>query len=261
VTGPAIDTAAWTSRWRARNPGDKALLGLGLTGIALLLPAWPASPLITLVAVGLAVGPAGVNWRVLAAAARGPLAFILLGAAGIALTWRTTGGGWPTLTITADSVTQAARTGAHAVAGTCGVFLLAATTPISDLLDWARRHRVPDVVVDVAGLIYRLLFVLLQVATEVRAAQTARLGYATRRAALRSAGLLTTAVLTRAWDRAHRLEDGLAGRGLDGPLRVLPDPRPSSPRFVAATVLLLTSLTVTALLTPHLPGLGLTAGQ
>lgn len=253
MNGPAIDNAAWTSRWRARSPGDKALLGLGLTGIALVLPAWPASPMVTLVAVGLAIGPAGVNWRVLATAARSPLAFILLGAAGIAVTWRTTGGGWPALTVTPDSLTQAARTGAHAVAGTCGVFLLATTTPVSDLLGWARRHRVPDVVVDVAGLVYRLLFVLLEAAGQVRAAQTARLGYATRRAALRSAGLLTTAVLTRAWDRAHRLEDGLTGRGLDGPLRVLHDPRPSSPRFVTVALALLAGLTVTALLTPHLP--------
>lgn len=253
MTGPAIDTAAWTCRWRTRSPGDKVLLGLGLTALALVLPAWPASPLVALVAVGLAVGPAGVGPRILATAARGPLAFILLGAAGIAVTWRAPGGGWPALTVTPDSLGQAARTGAHAVAGTCGVFLLASTTPVSDLLDWARRHAVPAVVVDIAALVYRLLFILLATATQVRAAQVARLGYATRRATLRSAGLLTTAILTRAWDRARRLEDGLTGRGLDGPLTVLPDPRPSSPRFVAATLLLHTVVTTAALLTPHLP--------
>lgn len=248
MNGPAIDVAAWSSRWRRRSPGDKALLGLGLTGTALLLPTWPGSLLVSLVAVGLALGPAGVGWRVLATAVRGPLAFIALGAIGIAVTWRSTGTGWPEPAVTATSLTQAARTTAHAVAGTCGVFLLAATTPISDLLGWARRHRVPDAVLDVAGLVYRLLFVLLDTAGQVRDAQTARLGYATRRAALRSAALAAAAVLTRAWDRAHRLEDGLAGRGLDGPMHVLDAPRPSSPRFVAATITLLAGLGFVSLL-------------
>jgi cobalt/nickel transport system permease protein len=253
VNGPAIDAAAWSSRWRHRSAGDKALLGLGLTGTALLLPAWPGSLLATVVAVGLVLGPAGVGWRVLATAARGPLAFIVLGAIGIALTWRTTAGGWPGLAVTTAGLAQAARTAAHAVAGTCGVFLLAATTPISDLLGWARRHRVPDPVLDVAGLVYRLLFILLDTAGQVRDAQAARLGYATRRATMRSAALATAAVLTRAWDRAHRLEDGLAGRGLDGPLRVLDDPRPSSPRFIAATLALLAGLALVSLLAPPLP--------
>jgi cobalt/nickel transport system permease protein len=129
------------------------------------------------------------------------------------------------------------------------MLMLATTTPVSDLLAWARRRGVPEAVVDIAGLVYRLLFVLLTTLHAVRDAQTARLGYANRRAAIRSAAALTAAVLTRSWDRARRLEDGLAGRGLDGPLRVLDEVLPSSRRFVAASALapvavILTSLTV-----------------
>jgi cobalt/nickel transport system permease protein len=239
MKGLTIDAAAWASPWRRRSPGDKVLLAGGLVLCALLLPVWPGSLLVALSAIGIALGPGGVAGGALARSARPALVFIVLGAVSIAITWRTGGapgtGGWGP-TVTRASLTQSVQTTAHALAGTSAMLLLATTTPMSDLLAWARRRGVPEAVVDVAGLVYRLLFVLLATATAVRAAQAARLGYATRRAALRSAAALTAAVLTRAWSRARRLEDGLAGRGLEGPMRVLEDARPSSPRFVRASL-------------------------
>jgi cobalt/nickel transport system permease protein len=259
VSAPLIDTAAWSSPWRHRSPGDKIFLGLGLTICALLLPPWPGSLLVTVAATGVAVGPAAVRWRVLFAAARGPIVFIALGSLGIAVTWHSGGPGQLGPTVTGESLVQATRTAGRAIAGTAGVLVLAATTPISDLLGWARRRNFPEAVVDVAGLVYRLLFVLLDTTGRIRDAQTARLGYATRRAALRSAGALAAAVLTRAWSRASRLEEGLVGRGLDVPLRVLDDARPTSPRFVAASTTLLAVIAVMSLLVPHLslwPGQG-----
>jgi cobalt/nickel transport system permease protein len=230
-SGPAIDVAAWSSPWRFRSPGDKLLLAGGGVIIALVLPVWPASALVTAGAVSLAVGPAGVDPRVLVRAALTAGSFIVFGGVTLALTWQDGG-----LTVTSPSAARAAATTAHAVAGTSAMLLLATTTPVSDLLHWMRRHGVPDAVVDVAGLIYRMLFVLLETAYAVRAAQVARLGYSSRKAAMRSAAMLTAAVLTRAWTRARALEEGLAGRGLDGPLLVLDDERPSSPRFVAGSV-------------------------
>jgi cobalt/nickel transport system permease protein len=247
VHGLAIDVAAWSSPWRYRSPGDKLLLAFGLVLCALLLPAWPGCAVVAAAAVGLTVGPAGVPWRVLGAAVRGPLAFIALGAFSIAVTWRA-GAGVGGLMVSTETLTRAVQTAGHAVAGSASVFLLATTTPVSDLLGWARRRGLPEVVADLAGLIYRLLFVLLATTGELRAAQTARLGYATRRAAMRSAGMLTAAVLVRAWSRARRLEEGLAGRGLDGPMRVLDDERPSSRRFVAASVAVLTGVVAVSLL-------------
>ena len=253
MRGPLIDTAAWSSPWRRRSPGDKAFLGLGLAICSLLLPTWPGSLLITVAATGLVVGPAAVRWRVLFAAARGPIVFIAVGCLGIAVTWHSGGPGQLGPTVTGESLVQAARTAGRAFAGTAGVLVLAATTPISDLLGWARSRGFPEAVVDVAGLVYRLLFVLLDTTGRIRDAQTARLGYATRRATLRSAGALTAAVLTRAWSRAGRLEEGLVGRGLDGPLRVLDDARPTSPRFVAASATLLAVIAAVSLLAPPLP--------
>jgi cobalt/nickel transport system permease protein len=230
VTGLAIDDAAWASAWRRRSPADKLLLTVGLVVTALLLPAWPGSLLVGLAAVVLALGPARVPARTFGRAVRLPLAFIGIGAL-TAVVQVGDGLGWaPDAAATAGSLVG------HAVAGSAAVLLLATTTPMSDLLPALQRARVPAAVIEVAGVVYRMLFVLLTSLTTIREAQTARMGYATVRGSYRSSGALAAAVLTRSWDRARRLQDGLAGRGMETGLRVLPETLPASRRFELATV-------------------------
>ncbi len=241
MTGLAVDDAAWASTWRPRAVGDKLLLSLGLVVCALVLPVWPGSLLVGLSAVGLALGPARVPARVFGRAVRLPLAFVVVGAATAVVQVSGSGIGW---------APDAARTGGalvgHALAGGASVMLLATTTPVSDLLPALRRARVPAAVVEVASVTYRLLFVLLESLRTIREAQTSRLGHATVRRSYRSSGLLAAAVLTRSWDRARRLQEGLAGRGMTTDLRVLPEVLPSSRSFLAATVLGLGALCAVA---------------
>jgi cobalt/nickel transport system permease protein len=230
VTGLAVDDAAWRSAWRRRSPEDKALLCLGLVVCALVLPAWPGSVLVGLTAVVLALGAARVPARTFGRAVRWPLAFVAVGALTAVVQVDGGGLGWAP-----DAAARAGSLVGHAVAGSAAVLLLATTTPMSDLLPALRRLRVPAAVVEVASVVYRLLFVLLESLDTIREAQTARMGYSSLRRSYRSSGALAAAVLTRSWDRARRLQEGLAGRGMETGLRVLPEVRPSSRLFLAAT--------------------------
>jgi cobalt/nickel transport system permease protein len=231
VTGLAVDDAAWGSAWRRRSPGDKLLLCLGLVVCALMLPAWPGSVLVGLAAVGLALGPARVPARTFGRAVRLPLAFIAIGSVTAVVQVGSGGLGWAP-----DAGARAGSLAGHALAGSAAVLLLATTTPMSDLLPTLRRLRVPEAVVEVASVIYRLLFVLLESLRTIREAQTARMGYSSVRRSYRSSGVLAAAVLTRSWDRARRMQEGLAGRGMETGLRVLPEVLPSSRAFLAASV-------------------------
>jgi cobalt/nickel transport system permease protein len=237
VTGLAIDDAAWSSAWRRRSPGDKALLSLGLVVCALVLPAWPGSLLVGLTAVVLALGPARVPARTFGRAVRWPLAFVAVGALTAVVSLDGGGLGWAP-----DAAARAGSLVGHALAGSAAVLLLATTTPMSDLLTTLRRLRVPAAVVEVASVVYRLLFVLLESLRTIREAQTARMGYSSLRRSYRSSGTLAAAVLIRSWDRARRLQEGLAGRGMETGLRVLPEVLPSSRLFLAATVVGLAAL-------------------
>ncbi|SEP24859.1 cobalt ECF transporter T component CbiQ [Trujillonella endophytica] len=231
MTGLAVDDAAWASAWRRRSPGDKLLLCLGLVVCALVLPAWPGSVLVAAVAVALALGPARVPARTFGRAVRLPLAFVAVGA--LTAVVSVDGGlGWAP-----DAATSAGALVGHALAGGAAVLLLATTTPMADLLPALRRLRVPAAVVEVASVTYRLLFVLLESLSTIREAQAARMGHSTWRRSWRSTGLLAAAVLTRSWDRARRMQEGLAGRGLETGLRVLPEVLPSSRPFLACSAL------------------------
>lgn len=230
MTGLAVDDAAWGSAWRRRAPGDKMLLSLGLVVCALVLPAWPGSLLVAVAAVVLALGPARVPARTFTRAVRWPLAFIAVGA--LTAVVQVDGGG---LGFAPEAWVRAGSLMSHALAGSAAVLLLATTTPMSDLLPALRRLRVPDAVVEVASVVYRLLFVLLESLGTIREAQTARMGYSSMRRSYRSSGALAAAVLTRSWDRARRMQDGLAGRGMESGLRVLPEALPSSRPFLVAS--------------------------
>jgi cobalt/nickel transport system permease protein len=228
VTGLAVDDAAWASAWRRRAPVDKVLLCGGLVICALVLPPWPASVLVAVAAVALALGPARVPARTFGRAIRWPLGFVAVGAVTAAVEVNTSGVGWAP-----DAAARAGSLVGHAVAGGAAVLLLATTTPMSDLLPELRRLRVPGAVIEVASVVYRLLFVLLESLRTIREAQTARMGYSSWGRSYRSSGGLAAAVLTRSWDRARRMQEGLAGRGLETGLRVLPEKLPSSRAFLA----------------------------
>jgi cobalt/nickel transport system permease protein len=243
VSGLAIDDAAWGSAWRRRSPGDKLLLCGGLMSCALVLPAWPGSLLVGLAAVTLALGPARVPRRVLGRAVRLPVAFIAVGALTAVVEVGAGGPGWAP-----DAAPRAGALVGHAMAGSAAVLLLATTTPMSDLLPALRRLRVPEAVIEVASVVYRLLFVLLESLQTIREAQTARMGYTSLRRSYRSSGALAAAVLTRSWDRARRMQEGLAGRGMETGLRVLPEVLPSSRAFVAVSVLGLAAIVSVSLL-------------
>ena len=239
----AVDDAAWASAWRTRSPLDKLVLCVGLVVCALVLPVWPGGVLVALAAVVLALGPARVPARTFARAVRWPLAFVAVGALTTVVSVDGGGLGWAP-----DAAARAGELVGHSVAGGAAVLLLATTTPVSDLLPALRRLRVPAAVVEVAGVTYRMLFVLLESLRTIREAQTARMGHSSLRRSYRSSGALAAAVLTRSWDRARRLQEGLAGRGMEAGLAVLPEARPSSRGFLAATAAGLAALVAAGVL-------------
>ncbi|CAM5646254.1 cobalt ECF transporter T component CbiQ [Streptomyces fumanus] len=234
-----IDAAAHGSRWRHRHPVDKAVLGLGLTLLAISLPAWPGAALVLLAALTVLLGPAGVPGRKLWRAARVPLGFCVTGALPLLVRVGGPGGG---VGLADGGAVRAGELLLRSSAASLGVLLFAFTTPLSDLLPRLVRAGVPAPVVDVALVTYRMSFLLLDSVRRVRASQAARLGLTTRAAAWRSLGGLGATAFVRAFDRAARLQAGLAGRGYDGTLRVLVPEARVSVRFTAASLALLCAL-------------------
>lgn len=247
----SIDDAAWDSPWRHRHVAQKVAVSLGLILTALLAPTWPGCLLVALASVALILGWARIPLRILAWAALAPLAFLVTGALAVAISIGEPGAhawwSWGPLSISAASTTSAVALIAHGVAGTLAVLVLATTTPMVDLLTWLRRLRVPDSLLEIASLTYRLLFVVLSTALGVRDAQRSRLGDdpAGPRAFRRRwhvVASLVGAVGLRSWDRATRLSDGLTLRGFESQLVTLAVRRSFSWVFAAVSAALVAAI-------------------
>lgn len=232
--GLALDHAAWSSPWRARSLRDKGVLCAGLLLAALCLPPVPGGLAVVAISLGLLLGPIRVGWTRLARIGWLPLVSILIGVATVVVSVSWADG--LRLEVTDAGTVTAVQLAVRALAATLAMFTLACSTPMIDLLAGLRRLRVPDPLVEIAALIYRFSFGLLESAGAVHAAQESRLGYASRSAAMRSASMGVAALFVRSWERARRLEDGLAGRGYVDALRTLEPARRRSSGFLVASI-------------------------
>lgn len=253
----ALDDAAWGSPWRHRRVREKLACSLGLVLTALLAPTWPGTLLVAVVSVALIVGPARIRPRVLLAAMSAPLVFLVLGAVSVVFSVGTTPSDalasdtwWQAgfVSVSAQSVSQALGLFAHGVSGTLAVMVLATTTPMVDLLTWLRRLHVPDALLEVASLTYRLLFVLAETTSNVLAAQRCRLGdnpVGSWRGLPRrwhNTASAVGAIGIRAWTRTSRLTEGLTHRGFENSLVTLAVPRAASPALIIGTLALLAGI-------------------
>lgn len=200
--------------------------------LVLLLPPLPTAPLVLVVMTTAVVVGAGVPLARFARALAIPLGFLATSLPIIALSLELSEG--VHLSLSPDGARRALEVGARALAAMSCLVGLALTTPMTDLIAGLRRLGVPQPLVEIMDLMYRLLFVVVERATNARRAQEARLGYTTFARAPHAFGLLIGALLTRSLAHARRLEIGLAARGFEGDLQVLTPRRALSARRLAA---------------------------
>nr|WP_300141161.1 cobalt ECF transporter T component CbiQ [Propionicimonas sp.] len=238
--GLTLDHAAWSSPWRVRSVRDKGVLSLGLLLAAVALPALPGGALVAVVSLVVLLGPVKVGWRRLLRIVWLPLVSILIGVATVAVSVSWDGG--LRLQVTPAGLVMAGELAVRALAATLAMFTLACSTPMVDLFSAMSRAHVPEPLVEIAALVYRFTFGLLESAGAIHAAQEARLGYSSRRAAMRSASMGVAVLFLRSWDRARRLEAGLAGRGYEDNLRTLEPDRTRSAAFLGASAAVLVAI-------------------
>lgn len=101
------------------------------------------------------------------------------------------------------------------------VALLGFSTSFTDLMAALAWLRAPRGFIEVALFAWRYLFVLLDDAQVVYAAQKNRLGYAGCRRGLRSFGTLAGALVIKAFDNSQTVTTAMVQRGYDGTMPLL----------------------------------------
>ena len=89
------------------------------------------------------------------------------------------------------------------------------------LIEVLRRCRLPELMIELMYLIYRYLFVLLEVQRQMTVAAQARLGYSGVRRSLNTAGRISGCLLAASFRRSSLCYDAMEARGYDGKLAFL----------------------------------------
>lgn len=129
------------------------------------------------------------------------------------------GRGW--LCITSTSLSRAVTLFFQALGAVSCLYFLSTTTPMPQLIEVLRRCHVPELVIELMYLIYRYLFVLLDVQNQMTVAASARLGYANVRRSVSTAGRVSGSLLASSFRRSSLCFDAMESRGYDGKLAFL----------------------------------------
>ena len=215
-----IEQCAYGNRWRFVSPAAKALFCLGgfVAAFAAARPQTAAlvAALIAVVTLAGANIPFGRYLRI----ALPPLGFLLLGCLSLAYSLDFAAGNFVVRWLP-KGWTPPLQLAARSLGALAAMLFLALTTPMIDLIAFFRRLHVPEVLLELMVLCYRMLFVFSEAVRDTRTAQAARLGYATPRLALRSLGSLAANLTVQIWQRAHALHVAAQSRNNDGALRFL----------------------------------------
>ncbi|MCW4047595.1 MAG: cobalt ECF transporter T component CbiQ [Candidatus Bathyarchaeota archaeon] len=129
------------------------------------------------------------------------------------------------------------------------LFFLVLTTSITDIFITLRRARVPKVLVEMALLIYRYIFVFIEVAEKMNTAQKLRLGHSGWMRRIRSLALLSGNLFIRTLEQGERTLTAMNARGYDGNIRVLEDQPPAKKTALAGIIIFDIMLVLAAYLT------------
>jgi len=124
------------------------------------------------------------------------------------------------LRATRDGLWVGALAALRVFAATSVLVLLGMVAPAHALFRALLWFRVPRSLVEVGLLMYRFIFVLLDIAADMATAQALRLGYRGAARSLRSVGSLAGAVLVKSLDQAARTSEALVLRGYAGTMPV-----------------------------------------
>ena len=131
--------------------------------------------------------------------------------------------GWQ-FTAKAEGLRQGTLLGAHVLGAVSVVFLLSVVTPAHRIFQALRWFKISRNWLEVAILMYRYIFVLMDRVADLAAAQKLRLGYTARGRAMRSFTTLAGATIIHSLEQSQRTHDAMRLRGYRGTMPFGPLP-------------------------------------
>jgi cobalt/nickel transport system permease protein len=225
----SMDQYAYRSKLKHKDPLQKLAFAFMTLSVCL----WANHGLISVMVIftmgGMTVLRGGTPLRFFIKLLLIPMSFLLIGIFTIAVNVSEMSEGFLAAIPVAGTWIGFSRTGLQdalqlflkALGTVSCLYFLSLTTPMMDLLSALRRLGVPKILVEIMGLVYRFIFILLETADTMYKAQSCRLGYSSLFMRYHSLGSLASMLFMRAYKRSDELYTALEARGYEGELKVL----------------------------------------
>ncbi|MEM3382937.1 MAG: cobalt ECF transporter T component CbiQ [Nitrososphaerales archaeon] len=134
---------------------------------------------------------------------------------------------WFRWTVFKNGVTMGITTFLRVEGALSCLYFLVLTTSITDIFITLRKAHIPKILIEMSLLIYRYIFVFLEVEAQMNIAQKLRLGHSNWKRRIRSLALLSGNLFIRTLEQGERTFLAMNARGYNGSIRTLDDlPQP-----------------------------------
>lgn len=234
-----IDKLAYSSKLRYKNPTVKAAFAVGSLLICVGARSFIVSLIIFAVMAGLAVLSSKISALRYLKLMSIPFGFMLLSTIAIVVNitdrpmdLASIPVGSKYLAVSWYSLTEGARLVAVALASVSCLYFLTLTTAMLDILAVLRKLHCPKIMIELMMLIYRYIFVILDMAGAITTSQNCRLGNKDFMTELRSVGQMLAVLLIRSLKKSSLLFESMESRCYDGEIKVLSEYYPIETRDV-----------------------------
>ena len=249
-----IDKLCYNSKLRYVNAGEKCAFSLITLCLCIISRSILIAVLVLAVNGILTVWKGGIPFFRYRRLMMIPLVFLLLSTLAILVNFSKTpmdayaipfGGIYITSSWT--SVYNGLQLICTAMASVSCLYFLSLNTTMTDILNEFRKLHFPSLMIELMMLIYRFIFVLLEIAGNIMTSQNSRLGNKDFKTACKSFGGMVSVLFVRSMKKSGALYDAMESRCYDGKIHVLTEhypPRAKEITAIACFEILLLILTI-----------------
>ncbi|MDO4523030.1 MAG: cobalt ECF transporter T component CbiQ [Eubacteriales bacterium] len=249
--GSAIDFYAVNSKIRFLSPGFKA----GVSMLALLLclildNPWVSVTLILSCALITTIG-GGLSVHDYLSVLTIPAAFVFIGCATIVIDFSSKPAGdyhlflhWGYLYLTRAGIKRAVFLMLRVFGAVSCTFLMTLSTPAHELFSLTAKLPIPTLLTEMMQMIYRYIFILLEVQRNMRISAESRLGFRDMRSSYTSFGLIAANLFIVALKKANRSYDAMEARCYDGTLAFWEEEKHTKPLYLCLAALFFIALLI-----------------
>lgn len=241
----SIDKLAYISELKDVNPIEKFIFSVVTMLMCIVLNNIPASIFILCLMSAITVFKAKIPIKIYIKLMLLPLVFLIIGIATIAINVTQNNNDLifgfnifnMRLGCTYESILTAAKLFFKSLGSVSCLYFLTLTTPVFEVLSVLKKFKVPKLFVELMGLIYRFIFVLLDTANMIYISQNSRLGYSTPKAGFKSLGQLVTMLFISSYKRSQDIYIAMESRCYDGDINLLENKYKISYRNITLIIL------------------------